>query len=218
VAQAVTSSASGPDDDRRAERDEMVSATIVRRGVSDPQVLDALRAVPRHRFVPEALAAQAYTDMPLPIGEGQTISQPYIVARMAELGRVGPGCQVLDVGTGSGYQAAVLAHLGAHVRSIECRPGRSEQARRTLEALRVPVTLRCGDGKLGWPEAAPFDAILVAAASPTVPEAWTEQLAYRGRLVLPIGDDIQELVVIERTAWGTLRRTTHGEVAFVPLR
>ncbi|MEZ4237822.1 MAG: protein-L-isoaspartate(D-aspartate) O-methyltransferase [Myxococcota bacterium] len=205
--------------DREAERHELVESTIVRRGVSDEAVLAAMRAVPRHAFVPEHLANQAYTDMPLPIGDGQTISQPYIVAKMIELARIGPSSRVLDVGTGSGYQAAVLAQLGADVYSIERLATRFEAARRVLEGLHLPVTLRCGDGKEGWPEAAPFDAILVAAASPEMPDAWTNQLALGGRLVMPIGtEDLQELVVLERTPWDTLRRTTHGEVAFVPLR
>ncbi|MEQ1503183.1 MAG: protein-L-isoaspartate(D-aspartate) O-methyltransferase [Myxococcota bacterium] len=205
-------------DDRRDERDRMVDA-IAQRDVITARVLDAMRAVPRHRFVPAALARSAYADAPLPIGDDQTISQPYVVAWIAELGRVGPGKRVLDVGTGSGYQAAVLAALGAEVYSIERIPALLARARETLVEAGFPqVQLRLGDGRLGWPEAAPFDAILVAAATDQVPPAWLDQLAPEGRLVLPLGTrDHQELVVLERTAWGTTRRTTHGGVAFVPL-
>lgn len=208
------------DDTRAAERARMVERTISGRDVVDPAVLDAMRRVERHRFAPPELADLAYADVPLPIGEGQTISQPYIVARMAELGRVRPGARVLDVGTGSGYQAAVCAALGAEVWSIERIPALAERAARVLaDAGFGGVHLRTGDGKLGWPEAAPFDAILVAAATDTVPDAWVAQLVPgSGRIVAPLGDpDVQELVVLESTPWGSVRRTGHGAVAFVPL-
>lgn len=206
--------------DRADERRRMVETTLAARDIVDPAVLAALSAVPRHLFVPPALSGRAYADTPLPIGDGQTISQPYIVARMAELGRVCPGARVLDVGTGSGYQAAVCAAIGAEVWSIERIPALYERARDTLATAGfAAVHLRLGDGKLGWPEQAPFDAILVAAATREVPDAWLAQLRPgSGRLVVPLGDpDLQELVVFEPTSWGSVRRTGHGPVAFVPL-
>lgn len=199
-------------------RDALVRDTIERRGVQDPEVLRALRAVPRHRFVPDDLQHEAYRDWPLPIGQGQTISQPYVVALMAELARVGPGSRVLDVGTGSGYQAAVLAEIGADVWSIERLPELCARAGERLAELGYRVRLRTGDGKLGWPEEAPFDAILVAAAAVEVPPALLEQLAPGGRLVIPVGDaDRQELLLLERTEWGGVRRRSVTEVLFVPL-
>lgn len=189
-----------------------------RRGLTNPDVLRAMATVPRERFVPPALVHRAHEDIPLPIGLGQTISQPFVVAWMADLAGVRPGARVLDVGTGSGYQAAVLAAMGADVHSIERIPALLEQAANTLTSLGYPVELRLGDGKAGWPERAPFDAIVVAAAAPHVPEALIDQLAVGGRLVLPVGgEDHQELLVLERTPWGAIRRASHGAVAFVPL-
>jgi protein-L-isoaspartate(D-aspartate) O-methyltransferase len=197
----------------------MVERTIARRGVQDEAVLTAMRTVPRHRFVPESLRARAYEDLPLEIGEEQTISQPYIVALMAELARVGPGARVLDIGTGSGYQAAVLAEIGADVYSIERIGTLLERARHTLEETGYArIHTKVGDGKAGWPEHAPYDAILVAAATAQVPPALIDQLAEGGRLVLPVGgDEVQELLVLEKTPWGSIRRRTVGGVAFVPL-
>jgi protein-L-isoaspartate(D-aspartate) O-methyltransferase len=197
----------------------MVERTIARRGVQDERILNAMRTVPRHVFVPEPRRERAYADLPLEIGEGQTISQPYIVALMAELAAVAPDKKVLDVGTGSGYQAAVLDEIGARVCSIERIAALCERARIVLaETGHAAVRLRWGDGKEGWPEEAPFDAILVAAATPHVPPALIEQLAERGRLVLPVGGtDQQELLVLERTEWGAVRRRTVSGVAFVPL-
>jgi len=200
-------------------RARMVERTIARRGVQDEGVLQAMLAVPRHRFVPERMRTRAYEDLPLEIGEEQTISQPYIVALMAELGRVGPGARVLDVGTGSGYQAAVLAEMGADVYSIERIPALLDRAGRALEETgysRIHLTI--GDGKEGWPEHAPYDAILVAAATAHVPPALIDQVAEGGRLVLPVGgEEVQELLVLEKTPWGSIRRRTVGGVAFVPL-
>jgi protein-L-isoaspartate(D-aspartate) O-methyltransferase len=206
-------------DPTAAAREQLVERTIVRRGVRDPDVLRAMRTVPRHLFVPDDVRHLAYEDEPLPIGLEQTISQPYVVAWMAELARVRPGARVLDVGTGSGYQAAVLRAIGAEVWSIEIVPELHERARRALaEAGIEGVRLRLGDGRLGWPEAAPFDAILVAAAAEHVPPALMDQLADGGRLVVPVGTRWQqELLLLEKTDWGGLRRHTYGEVAFVPL-
>lgn len=203
--------------DEASERAHLVEESIRGRGLTDPEILRAMGAVPRHRFVPAEEQAKAYDDAPLPIGHGQTISQPFVVAWMAELAGVRAGSRVLDVGTGSGYQAAVLAELGAEVFSIERIPELAARAERTLAACSYRVHLRCADGKVGWPEEAPFDAILVAAASEQVPIALLDQLTPGGRLVLPIGDEHQELIVLERTPWGTIRRSTHGAVAFVPL-
>ena len=189
------------------------------REVRDPRVLAAMRAVPRHRFVPEALQAAAYDDGPLPIGRGQTISQPFVVAMMTELARVGPGARVLEVGTGSGYQAAVLAALGAEVWSIEIDEllaARAEVVLRELGFGQDVLHLRVGDGWGGWPEAAPFDAIVVTAAPPTVPPPLLAQLAPGGRLVIPVGDWAQALKVITREADRFVERTVFP-VRFVPM-
>lgn len=203
----------------RAACADMVRDTVRARGMLDEAVLAAMLEVPRHRFVPARHRAVAYLDRPLPLDEGQSISQPYIVAAMAELARVGPGTRVLDVGTGSGYQAAVLHQLGATVYSVEIVVALAERAREVLaETGHGAVSLRVGDGKAGWPEAAPFDAILVAAATRHVPEALIDQLAVGGRLVIPIGDaDTQELVVLERMQWGEITRRAVMRVLFVPL-
>jgi len=164
----------------------MVQSQIEARGVLDPRVLEALRSVPRHLFVADPYGDRAYDDSPLPIESGQTISQPYIVALMSELAQVSPGDKVLEIGTGSGYQAAVLATLGADVYSIEIDRGLAATARERLHALGYAVSVRHGDGYAGWPEAAPFAAIVVTAAAPSVPEPLREQLAVGGRLVIPV--------------------------------
>ncbi len=202
-------------------RRRMVEDQILRRGVKDARVLGAMRRVPRHLFVPESERARAYEDGPLPIGEGQTISQPYIVALMTEALQVGPNDRVLDVGTGSGYQAAVLAEIVKEVFSIEILDRLAADATRRLADLGYRnVTVRVGDGWFGWPEKAPFDAILVAAAPEEVPRALIEQLKPGGRLVIPVGGtglaDAQNLVRITRTAEGT-RRETLLPVRFVPM-
>ena len=202
---------------RRSERERMVDEQIAARGVHDPAVLAAMRAVPRHEFVPERWRTHAYADRPLPIGEEQTISQPYIVALMTELAGVRPGARVLEVGTGSGYQAAVLATLGADVYTIEIVPALAESARTTLARLGyTKVRTRLGDGYRGWPEAAPFAAIVVTAAPPEVPGALLAQLAPGGRLVIPVGTAEQELQVHERTADGVRVRNVIP-VRFVPM-
>lgn len=195
----------------------MVEEQIERRGVRGERLLAALRRVPRHLFVPEADRGEAYADRPLPVGHGQTISQPYIVACMTEAAGVGARSRVLEIGTGSGYQAAVLAEMGADVCSIEIVPELADAARRTLAQVGYgTVEVRCGDGFRGWPERAPFEAILVTAAPPEVPPPLVDQLAPGGRLVLPVGCATQELVRITRDARGLLRETLLP-VRFVPM-
>jgi protein-L-isoaspartate(D-aspartate) O-methyltransferase len=176
--------------------------------------------VPRHEFVPAALRGEAYANHPLPIGAGQTISQPYIVAIMTHLLRVGPGDKVYELGTGSGYQAAVLGEMGVEVYSVEIVPELAERARETLRRLGFAnVKVRAGDGYLGWPEAAPFDGIIVTAAADHVPKPLIDQLAPEGRLVMPVGVSgwIQQLVVMEKTPAGTLKRKEVLPVRFVPV-
>lgn len=195
----------------------MVRTQIEARGISDPRVLAAMRSAPRHEFVPEHLRAQAYEDRPLPIGEDQTISQPFVVAAMTDLARVEPTARVLEVGTGSGYQAAVLATLAAEVYTIEIIPGLAARAEQTLRRLGFDnIVFRVGDGHAGWPEAAPFDAIVVTAAPAEVPQALLDQLAVGGRLVIPVGDADQELLEITRSPTGFRRRSVFP-VRFVPM-
>jgi protein-L-isoaspartate(D-aspartate) O-methyltransferase len=205
--------------DRADERDRMVVDQIEARGVRDPAVLRAMRTVPRHRFVPEALADQAYDDRALPVALDQTISQPYIVALMVEALALDGDARVLEVGTGTGYAAAVMAALAREVLTIEIREALATSAAGRLEALGIRnVRVRHGDGALGWPEAAPFDAIAVAASGPEVPQALLDQLVTGGRLVLPLGPHagVQQLVRITRTERGFLRDRLGG-VMFVPL-
>jgi protein-L-isoaspartate(D-aspartate) O-methyltransferase len=196
----------------------MVSEQIAARGIRDPRVLAALRTVPRDEFVPPMLRAAAWEDHPLPIGHEQTISQPYIVALMTELAQVGPGSRVLEIGTGSGYQAAVLAACGAEVWTIEIVPELAEQAALALARLGYDrVHVRAGDGSHGWPEEAPFDAILVTAAPEELPRALRSQLAPGGRLVAPVGrEDDQTLQVHHRTDDG-FRVERIAAVRFVPM-
>lgn len=192
-------------------------------GVRDARVLDAMRAVPRHRFVDEALASRAYEDTALPIGHGQTISQPFIVARTIELaieGLANPRrSRVLEVGTGCGYAAAVLAQVFGEVISIERLRALHDRARENLRTLRLSnVRLVFGDGAQGVPEAAPYDAIVAAAAGDELPNAWLEQLAPGGRIVAPVGLDRQQLVVATRDADGRVQKSVKEPVRFVPLR
>ncbi|WP_307794559.1 protein-L-isoaspartate(D-aspartate) O-methyltransferase [Leifsonia sp. TF02-11] len=202
-----------------AERERMVEEQLVRRGIEDQRVLDAMRRVPRHEFVPEGSERYAYEDHPMPIGEGQTISQPFIVALMLEAARIGPEDSVLDVGTGSGYAAAVAAELGHRVVSIERHPELAVTAAATLEALGYRVNVVTGDGTLGWPDGAPYDVIVAAATGPTLPRAWPEQLTRQGRIVMPVGrpGGAQHLTVFERGADGDLHERSLGAVTFVPL-
>ncbi|HSB37576.1 MAG TPA: protein-L-isoaspartate(D-aspartate) O-methyltransferase [Gaiellaceae bacterium] len=186
------------------DRLRMVERQLRDRGIADEPVLAAMARVPRERFVPESERRLAYVDAALPIGHGQTISQPYMVARIAEALSLRPGDRVLDVGTGSGYQAAVLAELGAEVVTIERIPELAESARESLDAAGYPqVDVRVGDGTLGVPELAPFDAIAVAAAAPAFPQTLYDQLRPRGRLVVPVGGEwAQRLEVIVRSPEG----------------
>jgi protein-L-isoaspartate(D-aspartate) O-methyltransferase len=208
------------DDPWQASRREMVRRQIQARGVSDPRVLAAMLKVPRHLFVPPAWQAQAYADHPLPIGQGQTISQPFIVAYMSQLLGLTGGEKVLEIGTGSGYQAAVLSLLAGEVYSIEIVPELCQQASERLERLGYDtVRVRCGDGYLGWPQAAPFQAIMVTAAAPQPPPRLLEQLAPGGRLLLPQGPSggLQWLVLVQKDQQGRLTSRTLEPVRFVPL-
>ncbi len=215
----VTTAAGGePRDEAWSERRRMVEEQMRARGISDPRVLEALGRVPRHRFVPDRLRTAAYADRPLPIGNGQTISQPYIVALMTELVRPKPGDRALDVGTGSGYQAAVLAELVDSVHSIEIVPSLAESARQRLAQLGYDnIQVRCGDGYRGWLEHAPFQIIVVAAAPDHIPQPLLDQLAPGGRLVIPVGEHYQELKLLEKTGDGWIRETNVASVAFVPM-
>jgi protein-L-isoaspartate(D-aspartate) O-methyltransferase len=205
------------DADRRAERAVMVEEQIRARGIRSPRVLEAMLAVPRHRFVPDAVRDRAYVDSPLPIGDGQTISQPYIVAFMTEALDVSPDHRVLEVGTGSGYQAAVLATLAQAVYTIEILPTLADRARATLSALDYRnVEARTGNGYLGWPEHAPYDRIMVTAAPDEVPPALLQQLRIGGLMAIPVGTVSQELRVLRRTATGTQTVATLP-VRFVPM-
>jgi protein-L-isoaspartate(D-aspartate) O-methyltransferase len=200
------------------ERERMVAEQLVPRGIKDPRVLEAMGKVPRHLFVDEALRDKAYGDHPLPIGEGQTISQPFMVGRMTDLLRLTGTEKVLEVGTGSGYQAAVLAQLAARVCAIERLPKLAARARETLERLGITnVWVRTANGTFGWPDEAPFDRILVAAGGPSVPPPLLEQLAEGGRMVMPVGQaDYQKLQVIDKIG-GQARVTEDSECVFVKL-
>jgi protein-L-isoaspartate(D-aspartate) O-methyltransferase len=208
--------AGSPDDDALARR-RMVENQIAARGVRDASVLEAMRKVPRHRFVPEVQRAYAHDDGPLPIGEGQTISQPYIVALMTELAAADRTSKVLEIGTGSGYQAAVLAEIAGSVFTIEIVPELGKRSAALLEEMGYAnVKAKIGDGYDGWPEEAPFDAIVVTAAPGKVPQPLLDQLKVGGRLVIPVGVAYQELLVITRTETGYDRRSTIP-VRFVPM-
>lgn len=199
-------------------RDRMVESQLVSRGIRDHRVLEAMRKVPRHLFVDEALKEQAYSDHPLPIGDKQTISQPYIVALMSEVLQLKGHERVLEIGTGSGYQAAVLAELAERVFSIERFPGLAFRANQILQKLGYRnVIIRVGDGTVGWPDDSPFDGIVVTAGTPKIPQPLIDQLAMGGRLVVPVGDRIsQELVLVERVSEG-IQKSNLGGVRFVDL-
>ena len=208
----------GRDDaDSTRARSRMVTEQIEARGVKDPATLGAMRTVPRQAFVPASSGADAYGDHPLPIGHGQTISQPYIVAFMTEALGLPKGAAVLEVGTGSGYQAAVLAQIADRVYSVEILPALAEEARARLDRLGYRnVQVRAGDGYQGWPEAGPFDGIIVTAAAPRVPDPLKAQLKDGGRLVIPVGDESQELMVVTRRG-DTFEERRILPVRFVPM-
>lgn len=208
------------DADLAEARERMVQHQLVRRGIRDPSVLDAMRTVPRERFVPDDVRAEAYEDRPLPIGEGQTISQPYIVAVMAEALSLEPDDRVLEVGAGSGYAAAVLGHIAREVFAVERHESLARvAAERVAELGYENVHVTAGDGTLGLPDEAPFDAMLVSAGGPDVPPPLLDQLAEGGRIVIPVGDGRgeQELVRMVRNERGAFDRTSLGRVQFVPL-
>jgi protein-L-isoaspartate(D-aspartate) O-methyltransferase len=206
--------------DLARQRQRMVDVQIAGRGINDQRVLEAIRRVPRERFVPENLAEFAYEDSPLPIEAGQTISQPYIVALMIEAAEAKLGKCVLELGTGSGYAAAVLSMIADQVYTIERHPELAEIARRRFAELGYDnIEVRLGDGTLGWPEAAPFDAIIATAGGSGVPEPLREQLAIGGRLVMPVGEtrELQRLVKIRRVGGKEFEEEDLGDVRFVPL-
>jgi protein-L-isoaspartate(D-aspartate) O-methyltransferase len=209
---------SSENDLQSRKRLEMVNYQIRRRGIKDRRVLEAMERIPRHLFVADDLQSRAYDDGPLPIGYGQTISQPYIVALMTELVRPEPGDRALDIGTGCGYQAAVLSELVEKVYSIEILEPLAEEAKLRLNRLgHKNVELRCGDGYQGWAEHAPFQIIIVAAAPDHVPQPLVNQLAPNGRMVIPVGHGSQELLLIEKSADGSVRHTNITAVSFVPM-
>jgi protein-L-isoaspartate(D-aspartate) O-methyltransferase len=205
-------------DTRESERLQMVEFQIAARDVHDERVLSAMREIPRHLFVPEPYRSAAYQDSPLPIGQGQTISQPYIVAKMTELLAVSPEDTVLEIGTGSGYQAAILGKLAREVITLERIPEVAGMAMKNLESLGISnVRVVVTDGTEGYPEKAPYNAILVTASTPEVPRPLMDQLAEGGRLVAPVGSrDLQELVRLVRKG-GDFIRESYGGVVFVPL-
>ena len=207
----------GDDDVFAAARRLMVRTQLAARDIADTSVLQTMAEIPRHEFVPPNLKDMAYQDRPLPIGEGQTISQPYIVAYMTQALDLQAGDKVLEIGTGSGYQAAVLARLVEHVYTIEIIPSLGDSARQLLQRQgHDNVTVRVGDGYVGWPSEAPFDAIMVTAAPDHVPPALVEQLAEGGRLVLPVGDHYQELLRLTKRE-GEIHTESLLPVRFVPM-
>jgi protein-L-isoaspartate(D-aspartate) O-methyltransferase len=200
-------------------RKRMVESQLLARGIRDQRVIDAMLRVPRHLFVQEAMAAQAYNDSPLPIGYRQTISQPYMVALMTELLALGGTEKVLEIGTGSGYQSAILALMAGHVYTVERIRELALQARRALDSQGLlNVNLRITDGTVGWEDEAPFDAIMVTAGSPTIPDAYLQQLSPGGRLVIPVGNEIEQtLVRVVCQEDGSFRQEAHGGCRFVKL-
>ena len=205
-----------PGDFSRA-REEMVNSQVKDRGITNERVLAAMRNVQRHRFVPKEYQAEAYNDYPLPIGKNQTISQPYIVGLMTDLLDLDGSERVLEIGTGSGYQTAVLAESAAEVCTIEIVECLADRAEALLDTLGYDnITVRCGDGYAGWPELAPFEAVIVTCAPPKIPQPLIDQLALGGKLVIPVGTDYQELLLLEKTEEGIVT-TRVAPVRFVPM-
>lgn len=206
-----------PQKDYDTLRENMISQQIQARGVKDASVLSAMRKVERHKFIPLAFQHLAYIDTPLPIAEGQTISQPYIVALMTELLQLKGNEKVLEIGTGSGYQAAILAEIAKQVYTIEIIPALSDNAKKLLDKLGYKnINVKCGDGYLGWPEFAPFDGIIVTCAAKEIPQPLIEQLAEGGRMVIPYGEQFQVLKLLTKTK-GELEETNIAPVMFVPM-
>jgi protein-L-isoaspartate(D-aspartate) O-methyltransferase len=198
-------------------RNEMVESQIIARGIHDKLVIEAMRKVPRHEFVEKSLWEEAYSDYPLPIGEGQTISQPYIVALMTELLELKGGEKVLEVGTGSGYQAAILGEIAGHVYTVEIVEKLAVKSTEILKRLGYKnIDVRAKDGYAGWPENAPFDGIMITASAPKIPQPLIDQLKMGGILVLPVGDEYQELIVVRRTPKGVEKKEIIP-VRFVPM-
>ena len=214
----LLSAAGSQSEDPYAEmRWSMVEDQIISRGIRDSAVINAMLRIPRHEFVPREFKSSAYNDSPIPIGRGQTISQPYIVALMSEILRPAPGRKILEVGTGSGYQTAILAETGAEVYTIEIIPEIAERTRRLLERLGYTgIHFRIGDGNAGWEENAPYDGIIVTAAPGDVPQALVSQLKEGGRMVIPVGGESQELLLIEKSVKGVAYRKVTS-VRFVPM-
>jgi protein-L-isoaspartate(D-aspartate) O-methyltransferase len=203
----------------QSERESMVRRQIEARGVHDPAVLKAMRSIPRDQFVPENVRAFAYLDQPLPIGYDQTISQPFIVAIMTQLLEVKPDQRVLEIGTGSGYQAAVLSVMAKEVYTIEIVPELAHSAAETLRRLGYTnAEVKAGDGYLGWPEHAPFDRIMLTAAPPEIPQVLIDELKPGGKLVAPVGVGVQNLVVLDKSPDGKTTRRSVLPVLFVPMK
>ena len=218
VVHSGESAAAQAERDFDRQRQQMVTHQLRGRDIVDARVLKAMATVPRHRFVPEDLHDLAYRDSPLPIGHGQTISQPYIVALMSQLLAVQPGRRVLEIGTGSGYQAAVLAAMGATVFTIEIVPELGRQAIKTLKTLGYEnIQVRIGDGYLGWPEQAPFDAIIVTCAPTSVPKPLKDQLAEGGRMVIPSGEKYDQQLLLLTKQNGQIKQEKIVDVRFVPM-
>ena len=217
-AHAPPNTPDAPDDSYAVPRHRMVEEQVKARDVKDPAVLAAMEEVPRHLFVPAGERGEAYADHPLPIGSGQTISQPYVVALMTELLGVGKGAKVLEIGTGSGYHAAVLSRVMGAVYSVEIIPSLGDEAAKTLARLGYRnVHVRIGDGYKGWPEESPFEGIVLTAAKPSIPEPLLAQLKPGGRMVVPVGRVVQELLVLTKQPDGTVETRSVIPVRFVPM-
>lgn len=205
-------------DPHQIQRRQMVEYQLKGRGIKDTRVLEAFRKVPRHEFIPKDLKDKAYRDTPLPIGKNQTISQPYMVAAMTELAEIKPADRVLEAGTGSGYQAAILAELGAEVYSVERIPELAERAEEILQRLEYAVVyIRVADGTMGWEEEAPFDAIIVSAGAPEIPRPLLEQLGEQGRLVIPLEEGASQVLYLIRRTEDGFHKQRGERCTFVPL-